>query len=127
MKRRIEVRAAAEPPLNAHACTCPSPAPLAVLQTDKDGTLPMASLGTEEKHGFVEKEKAIAMGFKPTARNECKYEFCPWVENMKKQKCGEKSARMQEGRPKTSLFCIHPKCQCGYHALCYSFAHKLLE
>ena len=86
----------------------------------------MASLETEEKHALVEKEKAINMGLKVTAKNFCSYKFCPWATENKSQKCGEGSRNEQEGRARAQLFCTHPKCMCGYHALCYSYAHHLL-
>ena len=86
----------------------------------------MASIQGEEKHALVEREKAVAMGFKLSAKNFCAYQFCPWAETNKKQKCGENMAREQEGRARGPLFCTHPKCQCGYHAICYSWAHHLL-
>ncbi len=54
------------------------------------------------------------------------YKFCPWAEENKKQKCGAGSKGEQEGRSKVALFCIHSKCNCGYHAMCYSYAHHLL-
>ena len=66
------------------------------------------------------------MGYKVTGKNHCKYPFCPWSEENKKQKCGENCAREQGGRSRALLFCTHPKCQCGYHGLCYSYAHGLL-
>mmetsp|Transcript_26457 Transcript_26457/g.67181 ORF Transcript_26457/g.67181 Transcript_26457/m.67181 type:complete len:137 (+) Transcript_26457:818-1228(+) len=94
-------------------------------QTEADGTLPMASLETNEKHPLVEREKAVAMGYTPTLKNFCMYKHCPWASQNKKQKCGEKSQGKQEGRARAQLFCTHPKCKCGYHAICYSFAHHL--
>ena len=86
----------------------------------------MASLETEEKHALVEKEKAEKMGYTVTGKNYCKYPFCPWAAACKRQKCGAGSKNEQEGQARAPHFCIHPRCRCGYHALCYSYAHHLL-
>lgn len=97
------------------------------MQAEVDGTLPMASLDSEEKHVLVEKADAIAMGYELTANNYCSYPFCKHALANKKQRCGEGQKREQEGRAKAPCFCIHPKCCKGFHPTCHALAHKLLE
>ena len=69
---------------------------LARLQSEADGTLPMASLESEEKHALVEKADAKAMGYEVTANNYCSYPFCKIALANKKMKCGEGQQREQE-------------------------------
>ena len=106
---------------------CGPPALLARSQSEVDGTLPMATLNSEEKHALLEKADAIAKGFTVTKNNFCTYPHCPHADANKKQKCGEGMKREQDGRSKAPCFCIHPKCLKDFHASCYSLAHKLIE
>ena len=110
-----------------NACACGPPALLARSQSEADGTLPMAALGSDVKHALLEKADAIAKGYPVTLNNFCSYPFCPHAEANKKQKCGQGMQRQQEGRSKAPCFCIHPKCCKGFHATCHALAHKLLE
>ena len=54
------------------------------------------------------------------------YSHCPFAAENKTQRCGNNCKGVQQGRSKAALFCTHPKCSCGYHAICYSLAHHLL-
>jgi hypothetical protein len=99
------------------------------IETEADGTLPMASLESEKKHVLIEKDDAVQQGYIVAKdKNFCKYKFCKWAEKNKPGKCGEKGAgHEQAGRARAPLFCTHPQCKCGYHGTCYSLAHGLLE
>eukprot|EP00966_Prymnesium_polylepis_P304103 7025689-Prymnesium_polylepis.1 len=97
------------------------------LSLEDDGTLPDAALTTEEKHVLLDMQDAIDRGLPVTKKNFCMYKFCPHAAANKRTKSGEykDAGQTQAGRSRSTTFCAHPKCKCGYHATCYSKAHKL--
>lgn len=86
---------------------------VACTQTENDGTLPNDALNTDEEHALLEKADAKKRKYDVTQKNYCMYKFCPHASGNKKQKCGQSSAGMQEGRARAPCFCIHPACLYG--------------
>lgn len=101
----------------------------AVVQAD--GRLAAHELDGDEKHALIDACDAVQLGlitdgYRKNALH-CAYKFCFWAAQNKKQKCGEKCSREQEGRAKCQLYCMHPRCKRGYHASCWSISHGLCD
>ena len=96
-----------------------------------DGALAEHQLVGEEKHALIDGKDAVDRGFITesyrTKSMFCAYKFCKIAAENKDTKCGEASARVQAGRAKASTYCMHPDCRRGYHATCWSLAHRLLD
>jgi len=56
----------------------------------------------------------------------CAYTHCPHAAKCKAVKCGEDSARLQKGKSKGQIFCMHPGCKRGFHVTCWAKCHRLL-
>ena len=98
-----------------------------VAQMEPDGTLKEKFLEVSG-HAPIERADAVARGYlDEKAKNYCAYPFCPHAAANKTQKCGAGGSRTQEGRARAPCFCIHPNCRKGFHASCWSLAHKHME
>ena len=96
---------------------------------ESDGRLAEHELQGDVEHALIDASIAVQHGIiTEEYRNQslyCTFKFCPWAAGNKKHKCGEKGAgRQQNGRSRTQLVCMHPRCACGWHATCWSYTHR---
>ena len=103
------------------------------MELQADGTFSQEALEEGDAHVLLEKDDAVRMGLldQKTAkeRNYCAYPFCYAAHGNKRQRSGAgiKGGSTQAPRAKCGLFCMHPACMRGYHATCWSIAHRLVE
>ena len=100
------------------------------MKLDVDGRICEECLDPEDPHPLIDGKIAVQLGLITESYREkmfCAYKHCPWADQNKAQKCGEKSSREQAGRAKCQQFCMHPSCRRGFHSLCYSVVHRLMQ
>ena len=98
---------------------------------DDDGRICEECLSADDPHALVDGKIAVQLGLIEESYRErsltCAYMHCPWAEQNKRQKCGEGRSRTQAGKAKCQAFCTHPDCSRGFHPMCYSVVHRLME
>ena len=112
-------------PADRNPLECPQ------VKLQEDGRICEECLDPNDPHPLIDGKIAVQLRFIDEKYRErsltCAYAHCPWAQQNKEQKCGEGSSRKQAGRARCQAFCMHPDCRRGFHPLCYSIVHRLMQ